>query len=319
MKASVKQKVGSEIFTLSILLIVLAASGLFVSYKVRATKLRISGQDLESRKAGKSAQRSEFKILETERAGHSKEEGQSLFTSELRVVAIGSAYPISYEAEICPFSNIPQPKMNQLDRDGDGITDDWELKHGLDKYDVADALTDLDKDGFSNLEEFLASTDPSDSAKHPPFVSKLRFVERKEVPFPYVFQGITKLSDGSTVFQLNTPADGKTHFVSIGDSLEGVFLQRFIPASEGGPARLFVMRDSSEVELVRGKVAADPESKAELINILDRSSIIATMGALLSLGNDEYTVLSVHFDKVVVKDRGTGKVYEIVGLADGEQ
>jgi hypothetical protein len=249
----------------------------------------------------------------------SSSEHQNLFVGELRVIAIGSAYPIPYEAEVCPFSAIPQPAMNQLDRDGDQITDDWELKYELNKYDASDALLDPDGDGFTHLEEFQAGTDPHDAGSHPPYAKKLRFVERKDLPFFLVFQGFTELQDGSVVFQLNNPATGKSHFAALGEGVEGIELQRFEPARDDNPARLFVVRDHVEIELIRGEQALDPESKAELINILDQTPIMVTMGALLSLRNDEYTVLGVYPDKVILKDLGTGNVFEVVGSADGEQ
>ncbi|MDF7823214.1 hypothetical protein P4B35_04265 [Pontiellaceae bacterium B12227] len=244
---------------------------------------------------------------------------EGLLVSPLRVVAIGSAYPIPYEAEVCPFSDVPQPAMNQLDRDGDEITDDWELKYGLNKYNASDALLDPDGDGFSNLEEFKAASEPDDAASHPPYAGKLRFVDRKDIPFFLVFKGLIENQDGSIVFQLNNPETGKSHFASLGESVEGVDIKRFEAAEEGLPPRLYVVRGSAEIELERGEIALDPESKAELINVLDQSPIMVTMGALLSLHNDEYTVLGVFPDKVILKDMRTGKVFDIVGLADGER
>jgi hypothetical protein len=41
------------------------------------------------------------------------------------------------------------------DTDRDGIPDAWETDHGLDPNDPADQRDDRDRDGYTNLEEFL--------------------------------------------------------------------------------------------------------------------------------------------------------------------
>lgn len=46
------------------------------------------------------------------------------------------------------------------DSDHDGMPDAWELTHGLDPANPNDGPQDFDGDGYTNLEEFLNSTDP---------------------------------------------------------------------------------------------------------------------------------------------------------------
>ncbi|MEM7585286.1 MAG: hypothetical protein AAF560_17985 [Acidobacteriota bacterium] len=48
-----------------------------------------------------------------------------------------------------------------FDDDNDGMPDWWEVLNGLDPLDPADADADPDMDGATNLEEFLAGTDPN--------------------------------------------------------------------------------------------------------------------------------------------------------------
>ena len=48
------------------------------------------------------------------------------------------------------------------DTDGDGLPDEWELANNLDPTDPADAALDSDQDGISNIDEYLAGTDPLD-------------------------------------------------------------------------------------------------------------------------------------------------------------
>ena len=44
------------------------------------------------------------------------------------------------------------------DSDSDGIPDEWETKHNLNPNNRADASLDRDKDGYTNIEEFLNSS-----------------------------------------------------------------------------------------------------------------------------------------------------------------
>ena len=47
------------------------------------------------------------------------------------------------------------------DTDNDGMPDKWEKKYGLKPNDAADNAQDTDGDGYTNVEEYLNSTDPT--------------------------------------------------------------------------------------------------------------------------------------------------------------
>jgi len=49
-----------------------------------------------------------------------------------------------------------------LDSDHDGMPDAWERANGLDANDPADGAKDPDKDGYTNLEEYLNGTNPKE-------------------------------------------------------------------------------------------------------------------------------------------------------------
>lgn len=51
-----------------------------------------------------------------------------------------------------------------VDTDADGLPNWWEDRFGLSKTEAADVTLDLDGDGSSNLDEFLAGTKPNDAA-----------------------------------------------------------------------------------------------------------------------------------------------------------
>jgi hypothetical protein len=49
-----------------------------------------------------------------------------------------------------------------LDSDGDGMPDDWEKRFALNPNDPSDGAQDKDGDGYTNLEEYLNGTDPTE-------------------------------------------------------------------------------------------------------------------------------------------------------------
>lgn len=140
-----------------------------------------------------------------------------------RVACIKCGQPIPMRDDTCRYCGAEQPSDNvgeDWDTDGDGIPDVWEKKFGLNHVDPADADADADNDGFTNLEEFKAGTDPRSAASHPPRFMFLRVSEIEATPFPYLLRGKSKQPDGSYKFQIND-AKKQSHYVRKGDTLPG--------------------------------------------------------------------------------------------------
>lgn len=64
--------------------------------------------------------------------------------------------------QIAKLAGGAKPTDLVIDTDKDGIPDDWEKQYGYNPNDAADAKSDFDKDGFDNLAEYTAGTDPKD-------------------------------------------------------------------------------------------------------------------------------------------------------------
>jgi hypothetical protein len=110
------------------------------------------------------------------------------------------------------------------DCDGDGIWDDWELTYGLDPLDPADAALDSDQDGHSNLQEFLAGTDPRSSNSVTRVTSFIISGTNVYIAFPaaeqksYVIERTESLisSNWTGIYTLIHTAPGSYEFIDFG-------------------------------------------------------------------------------------------------------
>lgn len=78
----------------------------------------------------------------------------------LGLTSLGHANVAVADRLVWGQGNWDESQWSIKDSDGDGMSDEFEDANGLDKYDPTDARTDADKDGLTNLEEFLAGTEP---------------------------------------------------------------------------------------------------------------------------------------------------------------
>lgn len=58
------------------------------------------------------------------------------------------------------------PAKVPVDSDGDGMPDAWETKHSLDPKNNTDSAIDSDGDGYTNVEEFLNGTNPTEKINY---------------------------------------------------------------------------------------------------------------------------------------------------------
>ncbi len=126
-----------------------------------------------------------------------------------------------------------------LDSDADGMPDFWEAAFQYDLENPADAAPDDDGDGFSNVKEFLAGTDPRSSSSRP-YISRIfTDIDGVHVMFPtsldrfYQIEFTADLASGSwQVLDADLPGTGGIYEV-IDAIAPGVPTNRFYRVKAG--------------------------------------------------------------------------------------
>lgn len=142
--------------------------------------------------------------------------------------------PVNWQAASPTAGRANDAGSGASDVDGDGMPDTWERANGLNENDAADAGLDLDQDGLTNLQEFLAGTDPSLAASSLRFISveatasgvKLRFETMANRTYTVEYR--SALSAGSWQKLVDVAAGPVSHTNESND-----------PSAMGGTARYY--------------------------------------------------------------------------------
>ncbi len=165
-----------------------------------------------------------------------------------------------------------QPATLQTTEVHPPVPNEWLEQFGLPIADADVLDQDPDGDGFTNLDEWLGHTNPTDGNSHPEYYTKLKLKSAVEEPFRLIFSSWM----GDT-YQINT-IDFKqpTQFLKVGDTIKGTrfkiakFLKKYEPNKYGtnvdvSELTLEQEETKQQLTLVKEKVAISPESVATFV------------------------------------------------------
>ncbi len=243
------------------------------------------------------------------------EKKTGILTSELRAYCVECGKAIPFDATVCVFCRAPQPEATE-DRDGDGMPDEWEVAHGLNPEDPSDAHLDSDTDGFINLEEFSAKTNPKDAASAPPIVTKLRVDQLRQDRFLLRFEAVQLMESGER-YQLN--AASRTYFSRIGETVEGYTLDRF--DKDAKPPVLYLKKGDRQIGLPMRKNVIDDLITVRLLFLVDGKTSVIRKDETLSLRGITLRMTEINpgaNPTVKLVDTQSGAEY-IIGAATPEE
>jgi hypothetical protein len=243
-----------------------------------------------------------------------QDRGFSLLVSDLRVASVNptGATPIPYEAEVCPWTQHPQPTAADRDTTGDGIPDAWYSSFGLDPLDPEQGSKDPDEDGFTVREEFEAGSNPVDGTDHPSHAVKLRVQRTAARPFGLRFQGIQELAPGDVRYMLNVRGESRSYFAKMGETIRGYTIVGFEPATQigafGQPEDASVLSleggQGRTVKLTINQDVTIDDRVAQLIYLGDESTYRVKAGDTVTIREQSYKVVDIRRDSVLIHDSG---------------
>jgi hypothetical protein len=117
------------------------------------------------------------------------------------------------------------------DADADRLPDDWEQANGLDSANSGDALADADADGGSNLQEYLAGTNPRSASsalllvatrsgdrivlQFPSVAGRLYRIESTSAVPSVLWEKVLDLDGSGRTLQAEAPLDGKQKYYRV--------------------------------------------------------------------------------------------------------
>lgn len=222
--------------------------------------------------------------------------------------------PIPLASTNCPFCQTEQPvdpiTRKDYDGDGGGIPDQWENTYGLDPLKADDDIKDSDGDGFNNLAEFKAGTDPLDPKSHPDRLGLLRVAKIEVAKLPIKFMAVIKMPNGNRI-QMNVLDPGavrpNSYFVVTNQMIgkTDFKLLRYIETTDKriSPVTKTLMdftiqkvqigRGGKVITLGLGEDASESDYKITFVQTLDGTSFETAGDGEFTLDGKRFRVIAV--------------------------
>jgi len=222
-----------------------------------------------------------------------------------------------------PYVLVDGKLVNPLEGEQDlhpPIKNSWLIRYSLDYADSGVKEQDPDKDRFSNLDEFIGQTDPTNDKSLPPYYTKLFLKEFVPVPFRLKFNGSP---DSGQTFTINSKDLKGTQFLKLGDAIKGAPYKllsyqekKTTGEMEKDISELTIQNTETgqKLVLVFGKEANDPTSFAKFSYLYDGSEMTVKKEDEFVLKPDvekKYKLIDISAQEARIQDIVSGEMVTI--------
>lgn len=190
-------------------------------------------------------------------------------------------------------------EIGKGDKDGDGISDQDEVRLGLNPEDPSDVNLDKDEDGFMNLDEYKAKTDLADVNSHPSVINRCRLHQKIRLTtyYPIILSYLT-VGDEKDKKTWDIYGDiivnrrKKSIFKRVNDKISEIGYTITDVGKEDGKEFIIIEKEGEEpVKIFAGKNRTPMKTVYVIENELDNSRSMVELGAEFKLkdkaGNEE--------------------------------
>jgi rhodanese-related sulfurtransferase len=184
----------------------------------------------------------------------------------------------------------------------DGAYEAWFKRYNLDLHDPKMLDADLDEDGASNREEFMADTNPRDPNSRPGIHKVMRLKEYSEVKVPMILESVE--GHNARIKHVDAKGEPASSTVTIGQTIDGMKVEKIVSRREtdknGEPV------DLSRVDL------DDPTTNAKVVLVKDMPARSAASYAVLTSADG--TSVKVHPGETFAWPTTNGGTYKVIDL-----
>jgi hypothetical protein len=187
----------------------------------------------------------------------------------------------------------------------------WESRYGMDQIGT-DPELDPDNDGFTNREEYVCGTDPTDPKSRPSMAVKLRAARVYEKRIGVQFVGTVIMTKGEAPVLWFKLSDGRAVYIHAGEMAESYKVLEAVRDDKGEIVAVTIQREGEQpITLKLKEEAGDVEPVADLVFPPTGQRWEGRRNEKITLSGEQFTIknIDIKTGKVIILSP-TGETYE---------
>jgi hypothetical protein len=129
---------------------------------------------------------------------------------------------------------------------------------------------------------------------------------------------VSRITETDVRYQLNLRTLEKTYFARMNEEVEGYVVTAYDEKGADGPVLTLVQGDKT-IKLIQGRVVDEQARTALMYFLVDGKRFPVNIGSDITLIDQQYKVVDIGDDRVVIRDEKADKDFEIGLISEDER